>query len=104
MRLTKGGHDIRTVPEWREFAPPEYPDRQWQPGHSALELAAAWCGGGAPAVPPQLADLLESHEDTRGCTIVEGFPELPNREDPHRSRAARVVIVGGEARQGTLGA
>jgi hypothetical protein len=53
------------------------PDRHWQRGASAMELAASWeTAASAPrGLPESVAGVLESHPSTRGATVLFGFPE-----------------------------
>ncbi len=101
MRLvSKRGDEIRTFEDWREFAPPKQPHIQWQPGRSAASLAAAWCSTGSPVVPVPLRELLTSHPDTAGCTIIEATPEQPiefdnNGGEPRNADLALAADVAG---------
>lgn len=74
MILEKDGLPIGSVDEWGRLAGPKR-TVQWKPGRSAYELAHAWCRAG-PAVPAEVANLLESHHATRGATVTWGTPEL----------------------------
>lgn len=74
--LSKAGRTIEDLSSWRAQALPKGGARQWQPGRSAYELAAAWCGQGSGAiVPEEILRLLDSHPDTRGVQLVVGTPE-----------------------------
>lgn len=74
------GVHIRSFYDWERFAlPPARKELHWEPGRSACELGRAWTASGKPAVPRQLAELLESHEGTRGMSILTGITE---RETP----------------------
>jgi len=71
---------MRSFDDWARYAlPPARNELHWEPGRSACELGRIWTAGGEPAVPRQLAQLLESHEGTRGMAILSGITE---RETP----------------------
>jgi hypothetical protein len=75
MRIEKDRRIIRSIDDWREYAPPKRPDVQWKEGRSAYELAQAWCGSGKPAMPPELGDLLDSRSETADMAVECVFPE-----------------------------
>ncbi|CAN5196553.1 hypothetical protein BH24GEM2_BH24GEM2_08610 [soil metagenome] len=96
MQIEKQGHVIWTVGDWFKYAPPKRGREQWVPGRSAFECAAAWCGEQSePALPGELAQLLDSHSDTSGCIIRTVTPEHQVRFDKLRGepRNADVVAV-----------
>jgi len=47
----------------------------WKVGRSACELGRLWTASGEPAEPLELADLLNSHNATRGIVIRMGIIE-----------------------------
>lgn len=79
MLRNTSGKLISSVDAW---ARPKS-EHQWKAGRSAMELAESWFRGGCCACPGELANLLDSHELTRGWRFVEGRPEfvtaLPER-------------------------
>jgi hypothetical protein len=79
MKLTQKNNSITCLGDWERFAGPKRPE-QWVRGRSAYEFANAWCKDGV-AVPPAMAELLDSHEATRGVRLVEGIPEARIRFD-----------------------
>lgn len=95
MRLHKDGVPIVCVDDWKRMAPPKA-EYQWVEGRSAYELAHAWCGRGAPAVPPELTALFESRAETRGLLIDEVLPEHRVSFDAHggEPRNADLALVG----------
>jgi uncharacterized protein DUF6946 len=95
MRIEKNGHPIRTPDEWRKAAPPKRPN-QWAAGHSACELARAWCGDRQPQMPQALRTLLDSRAETRGLSVDTVTPEHPIRFDAHRGepRNADLAFLG----------
>ena len=95
MRLHKDGVPIVCVDDWKRMAPPKA-EYQWVEGRSAYELAHAWCGRGAPAVPPELTALFESRAETRGLLIDEVLPEHRVSFDAHggEPRNADLAMVG----------
>lgn len=71
---------IRSFDDWESHAlPPARKELHWETDRSACELGRIWTAGGEPAVPRQLAQLLESHEGTRRMVILSGITE---RETP----------------------
>lgn len=95
MRLHRNGVPISCVADWKRTAPPKA-DYQWVEGRSAYELAYAWCGGGAPAVPDELTALFESRAETRGLIVDEVLPEHRVTFDAHggEPRNADLALVG----------
>jgi hypothetical protein len=95
VRIEKNGRSIKTPDEWRKLAPPKRPD-QWAAGHSACELARAWCGDGRPQVPGVLRTLLDSRSETRDLSVDTVTPEHPMRFDAHRGepRNADLAFIG----------
>lgn len=74
------GVNIRSFDDWERFAlPPARKELHWEPDRSACELGRIWTADGEPTTPRQLAELLESHEGTRGMLILSGITE---RETP----------------------
>lgn len=98
MRIEKDGHEIRSIHDWHEHAPPKRAD-QWVEGRSAYELARAWCGSGEPAMPQELRELLDSRPETTGMTVDCVYPEHAIRfdkraEEPRNADLAFVGHVG----------
>lgn len=76
MQLLRGGHDIRTVEDWYEYAKPRGALKQWRDGYSAKELAKAWCRTpGQPAPPLEFSDRLAALPGIPGIEVEVGFPE-----------------------------
>ena len=51
-------------------------DTQWKDYRSAKESARAWCpAGGEPALPGEIADVLNSHPEFQGAVIEAATPE-----------------------------
>src|SRR5688572_18377775 len=70
------GTPIRSFSDWHAHAmPPERSRRHWKEGRSAFELARCWTASGPPCVPPELSDLLASHDMTRGISFEGGITE-----------------------------
>ena len=61
-----------------------------------MEVARAWVGTGTPAIPEELAQLLDSHELTRGFVCEEAYPEHVTRLDEFRGehRSHDLLLVG----------
>lgn len=71
-----GERQIDSFTDWAEHALP--PDRRalhWKEGRSAFELGRSWTTNGAPTVPLDLFQLLESHEGTKRTVIQSGITE-----------------------------
>lgn len=67
---------IRSFSDWEKYAlPPERKQLHWKKGRSAYQLGWSWTANGDPAVPQELIDLLDSHEDTKGTVILSGITE-----------------------------
>jgi hypothetical protein len=95
MRAEKNGRAINGLADWQELAGPKKAE-QWVEGRSAYELAYAWCGSGAVAMPPELRALLESHEKTRNLDVECVFPEHRIAFDslPGEPRNADLAFTG----------
>jgi hypothetical protein len=93
---SQSGISIRTLQDWHVHAPPKDPVLHWKDGRSAKELARAWCGGGSPAMPHDLAELLDSHPATAGFTPELAIPERVTRLDDFRGehRNQDLVVIG----------
>ena len=93
--LEKNGSPITCLDDWHALAPPKS-SGQWKPGRSAQETARAWCANGAPAMPPDLVALLDSHDATRGFTFERGTPEhrIPFDDHGGEPRNADLAFVG----------
>lgn len=74
MRISKSGHEIRSLDDWLRYAPPKRGELQWKDERSAKELAKAWVGVGTPAPPRELVALLANTFGTR-ITFDEAKPE-----------------------------
>jgi predicted kinase len=78
LRIHKGGHDIRSIDDWFEFAPPKMGKRQWKDCRSAKELARSWVRKGYACPPEEMRLLLEGafngeitfHEAKPECVIA----------------------------------
>jgi hypothetical protein len=99
--LIQSGREIRTVDEWLEFAGPKEGEKQWAHGYSAMECARVWLRSGRPAVPREIALLLESAEQTSSFWPFYAIPEMVTRLDEfggeHRNHD---LIAVGVARGG----
>jgi hypothetical protein len=79
---------IRSWCDWENYAmPPDRKLKHWKEGRSAFELGRIWMATGEPAVPSELAELLNSHDATRGTAIRRGTTEhetqlLPGTHGP----------------------
>jgi hypothetical protein len=76
MIFSSGGTQIRTIDDWFKLAPPKRGNFHWKDGRSAKECARAWCPDtGDVCCPSELTELLNSHPDIKGATIVSAIPE-----------------------------
>jgi hypothetical protein len=75
--ITKNGHDILSLDDWRRLAPPKR-DYQWKDNFSAKETARVWLAA-SPRLPPEIETLLEGHS-------AFGRPELWSAEPEARIR------------------
>jgi hypothetical protein len=101
MRISKSGHEIRSVDDWLRYAPPKRGERQWKDERSAKELAKAWVGDGTPTPPRELVGLLTSTFGT-GIRFDEAKPEcvviLDDFAGEHRN-CDLVVLCSAEGRR-----
>lgn len=96
MRIAlKDDHAIRSIDDWKQFAPPKR-NYQWVEGHSAYELARAWCGRSTPRMPDELSALFESLPETSRLSVETVTPEHQIRFDEHggEPRNADLAFVG----------
>lgn len=95
MYLEKNGHRIKSIKDWRSFAPPKS-KKHWVRGRSAFELARAWCGSGSPRMPQEIRELFESAKETRGLIVEKAFPEYCIKFDSYggERRNADLAFVG----------
>ena len=95
MRIAKDGQTISSIEDWKRFAPPKR-EYQWDEGHSAFELARAWCGTGTTRMPDGLLALFDSREETRGLSVDSVTPEHRIPFDTHggEPRNADLAFVG----------
>jgi hypothetical protein len=100
----RSGAEIRTLDDWKLFAPPKKHDLHWVEGRSAMEVARAWVGTGVPAMPSELTRLLDSNGLTRGFVCEEVYPEHVTRLDEFRGehRNHDLVLVGSAAGRTTV--
>lgn len=84
----------RDISDWRRWSPPKE-DYQWKAGRSAMELARAWFTAPQPVIPPEVRGLLDSHADTRGAELTEGWPECVTKLPyPGEGRNHDLVVIG----------
>ncbi len=94
MRISKGGHVIRTLEDWKQYAPPKDKEGQWVCGRSAYELARIWCREGTDPDPPaELVNLLRRHPDIGPLTFNQGTPECPIPFDRFRGEPRNVDLA-----------
>ena len=104
MRISKDGRPIDSVESWFEFAPPKEGERQWVDQRSAKELARAFCGSGAVAVPQELANLLNSSPTLGPIEIIDAWPEHKIPLDSFRGETRNADLAAiAKGRDGTVG-
>ena len=97
LRIRAGsGAPIASVDDWRHLAAPAGGDKGWKVGRSAYELANAWVGGDAPAIPDGLVALLESAPRTASFAPGLARPEAKIQLDDFRgnTRNADLLLHG----------
>lgn len=95
MKINKGNNTINSVDDWRNYAPPKDPKRQWVDGRSAMELAKIWVASGKVVIPPNLLQLLNSIPKFKGVELIEGEPEANIKFDKRGGpRNADLSILG----------
>jgi hypothetical protein len=94
--ITRHRKSIVDLDSWFSLAPPKGGRDHWDDGRSAKELARAWCEDGAPAVPFEIQQLLESHSAFRHAVLEHCHPEHRVRIDsfPGEPRNADLNIQG----------
>ena len=98
MRISKSGHEIRSVDDWLKYAPPKMGERQWKDGRSAKELARSWFRKES-ACPPEELRLILERTFRAEITFVEAKPEciieLDNFQGEHRNCDLVVLCKAG---------
>jgi hypothetical protein len=84
MLMTKNSHQILSVGDWFQYAPPKRRECHWVDGRSAKELAKAFFRSGALRVPEELGDLLASSSALGPVQLVSAWPEHSIRLDSYR--------------------
>jgi len=104
--LGGNGDPIDSVATWLNYAPPVKGVAHWVDGHSAKELAKAWCRKGHPSVPAELQSLLDASPVTRGVQFSVGLAERVTRLDQypggHRNHDLLLVGQQGQSPPATL--
>jgi len=80
MRIHKSEHEIQSVEDWFEYAPPKKRELQWEDKHSAKELARAWFRNKSACPPEEMRLLLERAFQTE-IVFDEAKPECVIRLD-----------------------
>jgi hypothetical protein len=101
MRVSKSGHEIRSVEDWFKYAPPKMGSRHWKDGRSAKELARSWFRKGCATPPEELCLLLERAFGTE-IVFDEARPEciidLDDFRGEHRNCDLVVLCRAGTRR------
>ncbi|HTI88625.1 MAG TPA: hypothetical protein VL966_18640 [Alphaproteobacteria bacterium] len=91
MQISKAGHPITTVDDWRKYAPPKS-EIHWKDDRSAKELAKSWLSETHRSMPGKLIEILRTHPDTASAVLESAEPEVAIQFDSH----------GGEPRNADL--
>jgi len=101
IRISKSGHEIRSVEDWLRYAPPKMGKRQWKDGRSAKELARSWFRKEFASPPEELRLLLEAAFGTE-IVFDEARPEciieLDDFRGEHRNCDLVVLCTAGTQR------
>jgi hypothetical protein len=94
LRIHKGGHEIRSIDDWFDYAPPKMGARHWKDGRSAKELARYWVRKGY-ACPTEEIRLLLERAFNGEITFHEGKPECVIELDdfPGENRNCDLVVL-----------
>jgi hypothetical protein len=92
MRVSKSGHEIRSIEDWFKYAPPKMRERQWKDGRSAKELARSWFRKGFACPPEEMRLLLERTFGTE-ITFDEAKPECIIKLDDFRGEHRNSDLV-----------
>jgi len=101
MRISKSGHEIRSVDDWFKYAPPKMGARHWKDGRSAKELARSWFRREFASPPEELRSLLESafgKEIAFDEAKPECIIELDDFKGEHRNCDLVVLCTAGAQR------
>lgn len=100
FEITKKGQAICTIEDWHRLAPPRSPNRQWQPGKSALSCAQVWTSA-LPNIPSEVAELLRGHPDFDDeLEFSRAEPEYTSRIDDANGPPTLDVAVWGRDSRG----
>jgi len=92
MRISKAGHEIRSVDDWFKYAPPKMGARHWKDGRSAKELAKSWFRKEFASPPEELRLLVEMAFGT-GIVFDEAKPECIIELDDFRGEHRNCDLV-----------
>jgi len=100
LHIHKDGHDIRSIEDWFEYAPPKMRARHWKDGRSAKELARSWVRKGYACPPEEMRLLLEGAFNGE-ITFHEAKPECVIELDdfPGENRNCDLVVLCGVGTQ-----
>lgn len=89
---SKEGHQIKTLKDWLDYAPPAKKEEHWQDGRSAKELAR-YIVGEKGCLPKELEYVLTKLECKEGTKLI-GIPELVTKLDSRgRGRTHDLLLV-----------
>lgn len=93
MKIAKKDVAIASLTDWLTHAGPKDPDRQWEDGRSAMEVARAWLDGAAHGPPHEIADLLRSNADFQNVVIDDVEPDARVTFDKRRGEQGNADLV-----------
>jgi hypothetical protein len=90
------GQAIRSFGDWLPLAHPPDAAGEWKDFHSAKELARAYFRTGSPAIPEEMAALLNSRPETQGFQIDTAVAGKSIIADTHwaKKRYSDVLLYG----------
>lgn len=80
MPITKNGHPITTLDQWKTHAPPKS-EIQWVDDRSAKEVARAWLEGSGTQFPQEVQAVLSAHPSFGDVLDWQCEPEARLRFD-----------------------
>lgn len=96
MPITKNGHPIATLDDWKKYAPPKS-EQHWVDDRSAKEVARAWLAGSGNVLPVEVHALLATHPRFGSVLAWDCEPEAKLRFDsfagePRNSDLAVIAV------------
>ncbi|MER2529764.1 MAG: hypothetical protein ABTR07_17710 [Candidatus Competibacter denitrificans] len=94
MSISKNGHPITSLDQWKQYAPPKSA-HHWVDGRSAKEVARAWLAGGGQALPGEIQAALVIHPRFGTVLTWDCEPEAKLRFDcfPGEPRNSDLAVM-----------